>query len=458
MAQTNALVGYTTGNIVEADSNNNLKVNLPTTASQAGYVQIRGREDEILRVTNTGYIMATMENQEFVDTVEGAAVNTNLWNQSVSGMTITQSGGFINLNPTNVTTANAYAILSSIQQFSNEAQTPIYYRWSNQASLYNLPVNTVMEFGWGTVATNAAPTDGVFIRIAAGAAYLVINNSGSELVTAFTLPGPNSTDEFFMHIYGSKVKFFQNNVRMLDVSEPTSQAAITGSNRQSIFFRVYNTATPPASSPTLKIGQTAVAILNAAFNKPYSDILIGYGKGGWQSPVSTFAQTTNNANSAAPASATLSNTAAGYATLGGQFQFAAVAGAETDYALFAYLVPAGYQLYVSSINIQTINTVVAVATTATVLQWSVGINSSAVSLATADGAGTWAPRRVNLGIQAFPVASAVGAVATSVSTLSDSNYVVDGGRYLHIILKMPVATATATEIFRGVVSINGFFE
>jgi len=48
----------------------------------------------------------------------------------------------------------------------------------------------------------------------------------------------------------------------------------------------------------------------------------------------------NYANSAAPASATLSNTAAGYTTLGGQFQFAAVAGAETDYALFAYTVPA----------------------------------------------------------------------------------------------------------------------
>lgn len=54
----------------------------------------------------------------------------------------------------------------------------------------------------------------------------------------------------------------------------------------------------------------------------------------------TAGSTANYANTAAPASATLSNTAAGYTTLGGQFQFAAVAG-ETDYALFAFLVPAG---------------------------------------------------------------------------------------------------------------------
>lgn len=38
---------------------------------------------------------------------------------------------------------------------------------------------------------------------------------------------------------------------------------------------------------------------------------------------------------------TISNTAAGYATPGGAFRRVAVAGAETDYALFAYLVPAG---------------------------------------------------------------------------------------------------------------------
>lgn len=55
----------------------------------------------------------------------------------------------------------------------------------------------------------------------------------------------------------------------------------------------------------------------------------------------TGAQLENHTNSTAPTSATLSNTAAGYTTLGGRFQFAAVAGAATDYALFGFQVPAG---------------------------------------------------------------------------------------------------------------------
>jgi hypothetical protein len=42
--------------------------------------------------------------------------------------------------------------------------------------------------------------------------------------------------------------------------------------------------------------------------------------------------TANYANSAAPASASLANATAGYMTLGGKFQFAAVGGAATKYA------------------------------------------------------------------------------------------------------------------------------
>jgi hypothetical protein len=36
--------------------------------------------------------------------------------------------------------------------------------------------------------------------------------------------------------------------------------------------------------------------------------------------------------------------------------------------------------------------------------------------------------------------------------------VCNGGRWCHIILQVPVGTATATEIFRGDVFINGYFE
>jgi hypothetical protein len=169
----------------------------------------------------------------------------------------------------------------------------------------------------------------------------------------------------------------------------------------------------------------------------------------------TYAQFANYANSAAPANAALSNTAAGYANLGGQFQFAAVAGAETDYALFAVQIPSPKHFIFRGIRISTYNLVAAVATTATVLQWGIGFNSSAVSLAT--GA-PYPYMRQAIGTQNFQVGAGIGAQANDVVWQPQSEIVVMPGRFLSVILKMPLATATATEIFRGTVSLDGYFE
>jgi hypothetical protein len=453
--------GASSAGNANVNANYELEVHTSSTPANAGFTKIAGRDGEALQVTRTGYIKVTQETLEFFDTIDGAAINTNLWNTSVSTMTVTQANSAINLNPTNSTTANAYAILSSIQTFFNTSTLPLYIRMAVQSSLYaTLPANTVVEFGWMTCATNAAPSDGVFVRVVNGLSYLVLNNNGTETVTQFTIPGNvNSTDDFLFNIYGGSCKLFMNNVLCLDVNSPTSLPAITNNNRQPVTMRVYNTASIPSASATLKLGQISVVNINANFGKPYSHILAGFGRSAIQNPVTTFTQVANYANSAAPASATLANATAGYATLGGQFQFAAVAGAETDYALFGFQVPAGYQLYITGIRIAAFNTVVPVAVTATVLQWAVGVNSSAVSLATADGAGTWKPRVKTIGSQNFAVGAAVGASAVDVVWQNDSSPLcIDGGRFFHVILKMPVATATATEIIRGTIGIDGWFE
>jgi hypothetical protein len=167
------------------------------------------------------------------------------------------------------------------------------------------------------------------------------------------------------------------------------------------------------------------------------------------------AQLANHANSTVPASATLSNTAAGYATLGGKFKFAAVAGAETDYALFAYQVPAGKRLFVKEVAISVVNTGAAVATTAHILEWALGLNSTAVSLATSDADPVFGPRRVPIGQQALLASAAIGAMPPDLVRKFDTPLVVESLRYLHTILSMPVATATGSQIIRGVVQFSG---
>jgi hypothetical protein len=137
--------------------------------------------------------------------------------------------------------------------------------------------------------------------------------------------------------------------------------------------------------------------------------------------------------------------------MGWRWQFAAVAGAVTDYALFGVTIPAGSKFICEGIHIETYNTVVAVATTPTIFEWSMWFNSSAVSLATANII------RRQVGCQNFQIGAGVWACATPLDINFITPEVVESGRFLHVILNMPVWTATATEIFRGTVTIKGRF-
>ena len=200
----------------------------------------------------------------------------------------------------------------------------------------------------------------------------------------------------------------------------------------------------------LYVADSQMGILDIDEGKAWQDVMAGMGFGTVVNPTVALTQLANYANTAAPASATLSNTTAGYTTLGGQFQFAAVAGAETDYALFGFTVPAGVSLHVDSIGIHTWNSGAAVATTETLLQWFMG-DAAAVTLA----ANSF---RRTLGAQAFPIGAAIGALAAPIEKEFRTPFVVHSGRIFHIGLKMPRGTATASQIIRGTIDIGGYFE
>lgn len=212
-------------------------------------------------------------------------------------------------------------------------------------------------------------------------------------------------------------------------------------------------------APQIYLGQMIASQDDLNQNREWSHTLALMGRGAYQSPVTAFGQTANHANSTSPVSASLSNTATGYATLGGRFQFAAVASAATDFALFAYQVPAGYQLFIDAIAVSLVNTgAIGSVATPTILDWGLGLNASAISLTTVDGAGTWAPRRIPLGMQAFGLSAVIGAMPPDIVRRFETPLVVDGGRYLHLILQVPVSAATASQVFRGDVLVSGYFE
>jgi len=422
----------------------------------AATIRIADSEGKEVEATEHGEIKTSIVSIIMYDQIEGSGINTNVWTTSTSTMTANVSGGFLNINANASTTANAYAVLTSnkVVPFYGEQEVEL----SCSVMLTALPgANEVIEIGFGLAATNATPTDGAILRITGGLAYVVINFGGVETIVQHTaVPAVGVVQDYDVLVDSSNVEVEIDGVKV-NVAVPAANPFPTSIARQPVFFRVYNKATPPATGVVMSIGRMEVTQAIVTANKPWPEILCEMARSSYQLPSTTYATTCNWANSAAPASATLSNTTGGYATLDGQFKFAAPAAAETDYALFAFQVPSGYQMKVTDITINTVVEGVAVVTPTT-LQWGCAMNSTAQSLATADGAGTVAPRRKPIGLQTFAALAGLGTAGTDLSRHYDPPLICDSNRWFHIILKVPDGAATASLVFRGVVSVGGFFE
>jgi hypothetical protein len=439
-----------------ANVNSSREVMVSLSPANPGPVWISDTEGDPLEATESGALRVSSDALSFVEQVDGNTLNPVKWSTSASGMTIAQAGGFITLNSGNATTANAYAILQSLQYFPFFGPMPTRVLMRTLTPIQP-QLNVTQEAGIGLVATNAAPTDGAFFRWNSSAQFVaVVSNGGVETTALLTAPASNTAALLEITIVEDAVQFNVNDTLAAEIMVPAGQAFPTNNGRLPLFQRVYCGAAPPVQAPSLNLGQCVVVQQDMEKNRSWAETMAGLGLGSYQAPTA-YTQSANHANSTGPVSATLSNTAAGYTTLGGRYQFAAVAGGVTDYALFAFQVPSGYRLWVNSIAISAMVTGLAVVTP-TVLDWSLGLNSSAVSLATTDGASTWAPRRIPLGMQGFLALAAIGQTAPDVSRRFDTPLVVESGRYLHVILAVPNGAATASLVLRGDVMINGYFE
>lgn len=412
-------------------------------------------------VTENGFQNVSNDSLIFFEQVDGAAVNTNVWMPSVSGQTITQAGGFITLNAGGAVTANAYSVLQSIKNIPLYGHYPLlctinakFTRWAQ--------ANATVRIGIGVAVAGAVPTDGAYFVLASdGTMRCVINNNGVETTSAAIDVPADVTDVRIMtvEIVEDLVNFYYEDNLVCSVDVPLGQAFPFNVGRQRIFAQVVNGSSPPALAPGISIGQVIVSQQVINQNKLWKEALATLGRGAYQSPVTPFTQTANHANSTGPVSATLANATAGYATLGGRFQFAAVAGAVTDFALFAYQVPAGYQLYVTGLTISSLNIGATVGATSTILDWALGLNGSAIDLATAESPPTsWATRRIPIGTQSFAALGIIGLAAPDIVRVYDPPLIVDSGRFLHIIMACPVGLATASQIIRGNAMIQGYFE
>lgn len=437
------------------------KAGFATAAAEKGVTTVGStRVIREMEVSDDYRLRVELDNPLHIEFPIGTTLNTKKWKTTATTQTVTVANARIELNSSGINTLNTGSMIQTYRTFSLMKAAALYGEFECNWSLDPV-ANWTAEWGFGNASTyNGAHVDGAFFRLTQGVFRgVVANNSVETYVDLGTLPNAAEVGDYIIEVTQDAVYFWKSNVLLNYVLIPATQYGVWSVESVPLMIRTYNGATTPSVAIKFQCGTTACSLGGMVGNRLWATVKSAMGDSAIQAPTGTAtAQTANYANTAAPASATLSNTAAGYTTLGGQFQFAAVAGAETDYALFGYQVPTGKTLIIRGVWIDTMNTGAAVATTATWLQWGLGIGSTAVSLATTDAATTKAPARILLGNQVFPIAAAIGAQAQKIDVNLDAPLVVNSGEFFHVILKMPLGTATASQIIRGIVGVNGYFE
>lgn len=481
LIQSGGQAGGSTTNVANVDANGNITVNTPTTPAQAGYsVNSAVVTDGVAYPTNAPRQVRRIEATEAFRQKSsgsspmlsaffpGAAIDTGVWSQSLATMTLAVTGGFCNLNSGNSVATTVDAIIKSYKFFPIYEDAETTFR-CKLAFPQVAQANTVMEWGLFIAATTAAPTDGVLFRINGSGNFIaVMNNAGTEQVQDLGVAMSASTTYRFKIKVTQYAAYYYINEELaatlvLQASSPTSTEALYAP----ACFRIYNTGSAPSLANQIKIASCHVTLCDYGNTRDWRSAQVGQGSMAIQGQVgATLGTLQNYANGAAPSATALSATTAEYATLGGQYVFATTASAETDFIVFAYLVPAGTaalpgkSLFITGVRISAINVGAAVATTATVLQWALGVGSTAITLATADGAGTKATRRLGLGMMYWPIGAAIGAgpQQPDIDHELTTPLVANQGEYVHVIVKMPIGTATTSQQIRGLVTIEGYWE
>ncbi len=437
------------------------------SATQKGNINM-GSDGKVGRFSRTdkfGNSGINLSSLAWYDTVEGAAVNTLLWTQSLTTQTMTQANESILFNASAITTITTGSMIVSTKQFYKKPRIPLLVRFTKvQFVHYN---NAVMELGFGlpSSATVATPfTNGAFMRKDAnGAVYLVVSANGSETLSS-ALTSPNNTDYYTVELLvdddsASLLVFDSSGIPIIDTRLALGvvfQQLWTVSHLP-VFARTYNN-TAPATAPVFRISTSAVYELDVFDTEPYQHKMVSLGKHLWNNPFTTFGQLANYTNNAAPTTRTPTNTTAVETTLGGHISWnnagTSFAASDTlDLVLFGYQNITPYQMCITDLIIDTINLGAANGATEYALEYFIAVNSTAISLATA----TYT--RQVLGFQSLAAAGVIGArFAPRISDNYQSPIIIEAGRFLVIGARVLSGTATASQVIRTVCTPKGYFK
>ena len=416
----------------------------------------------------------------FNDVFNATTQNTNLWAYTFATLTAAQPGaGTVNFSAVQGTTSAHGAFMRTFQYFPLINTAPLAIEFILGKFTAELVSGEVWLAGLGLpTAAVTRPTDGVWMKYTSAGLVGVIAFNGLEAETAVLMaPGAfalGAMAKWLIVVGEREVEYWADDVLLGTQSIPTANGVPWLSGSAPIFMMKYNTGNV-SNTNTMRVSRVGVSLLDVATNKDWAYIKGGMGAG---SSVGQNGQTMGStaggfSQSALPATAAGSNTAANVTGLGGLGIMTAQAtnvAAAGDMIATSYLNPAptinitGRNLYITGVSISCMNTGAAVATTPTSLIWGLAFGHTAVSLATTETASfatatTHAPRRIPLGMCSAAIGTVVGGLYDKeINRTFDTPIVVRPGEYIATTVRFRVGTATASQELTYIVGFNGYWE
>jgi len=474
---------------VSGSSLNALLTSLPTNLGESGYGTLIAEVDaglsagiRTLREVDMSYdhrLRVGIDKIIWQDTFNYNTFNFTKYQQNVNVQTVGFSDGFMVLNSSNSTNNGEYSYIQTWRNFSIFGSYPIYVDMKIKFS-NTLVANSINEFGLGYASAASTPTDGAFFRSNGNGIICVVNSGGTE-ITGSTLfvPTANVVNHYLIVAGMNRVGFWVDDILIGVIELGIGFPSVSQSGSLPLLFRNKNSGIP-SQAIQMQIGQIGVSMGDMSMTKNWESTMVGVGQSSIAIPngeltgssqTLTSGSTANIQNSTAPSivipDTNFSNTTAAYNTLGGNFAFSGTTSGETDYILFGYQNPpatatiSGKNLFITGVAINTYVSGATVVSNPTLLQWSIGVGSTQLSLATTDSetAGDRAPRKITLGSQSFAVGKVHGGGPDRDVYIEFSTpLMVEPGTYCHIIFKIPAGVTVAGEYFRGICMINGYYE
>jgi len=474
--------GSTAGN-ANVDSDFNLRVSTPgnnATGQEVGGGNANApailSENDSGTKTGTRYMASPetdddsklrISNEALFDceTFNYTAQNTGKYNYRNTTMTNGWTAAGLTTNSGNITTTTTGTLLTTYAEFPILGASLLYLEV--EGSFNQQPTtNTIVDFGLFRAPTSNpyAPTDGLYFRLTSAGLQGIANSNGTESSTGvfdFTYTN-NQKYQFIIACHEREVEFWIDGVLYARLNTPSGQGqpcmssslpvnirhVITGGAAGSAFSFTLNDYTVSIGGPNIAV---TASIMGQRIYGSYQGL-----SGGTMGSLATYPNSTNPTAAAPSNTALTANLPAG---LGGQGAVTAAVASATDGIWGSYQIPAGTanvqgrRCVIRGVRIDAVNNGVAVATTATTIQFSLAFGHTAVSLATSEAATTKAARRVPLGFMTWPVGSAVGTQPQSgplFVDLGDAPVFVNPGEFVQLVGSFLVGTATASQVINFV--------